>query len=558
MLDEAVVLDASERGGHLLIAPVGEFPEIIVIILLAGDVDLVADILLDFAHPSEQRFPLLLSYALPHVTPEQITEREICVMQFVQLIVQPDFVIPVMHVVPGSESSRLDVGNELLHIRSLHQLSSEILPFTHTPVLEHSGYGNEIRSRMCLQIVHYVAHAIVEQHLAVGPVGVIYLEYPDIAASLLHILAEDVEGVHAGAFPFEQFAALGTKFLVVHGREVHTLPAVPGLSRPYLKELASEYHLLHRVRGIGVELYMLKPVLAVVTLAVLPGIPGERIHVVHPPESRHNLQLIVAQVVVHQREWQRDMHLRRIVGLAQERIGRKPAGMLQAGAETRPESPARTDFIVIRAAVVVAAYGRARSYVRLSHQHCRHQERIVVVLLVRREDQVVQDLTAGNRAVVSKEGMDKPGAVLEVRVVAHHETDTDDIVENMATVADYTVHQHHALAYLRRLLLRGVYGHVLELAGALDIAVVTYFRILDDGAVLDDRVVPDRTVIAPAAVISLLGECRQPLLKLWILDESGLQIRIRRNHSVKRINLPRAGLVHHVYAYADILILSVL
>ena len=121
-----------------------------------------------------------------------------------------------------------------------------------------------------------------------------------------------------------------------------------------------------------------------------------------------------------------------------------------------------------------------------------------MVLLVCRENQVVQQLATGDRGVVAEIRVDKPGAVFQMRIGAHHKTHGLAAIEHQAAQTNNAVDQFHAFADLRRLFFTGADGQVLELIGALDVARRADADILDDLAVLDDAIIADGAIKTPA------------------------------------------------------------
>ena len=128
----------------------------------------------------------------------------------------------------------------------------------------------------------------------------------------------------------------------------------------------------------------------------------------------------------------------------------------------------------------------------------------------------------------------------------------------MAAVAGDAVHEDHALADLRRLLLRRVDGDVLELAGALDVAVGAYLGVFEDPAVLDDRALAHRAVIAAVLVECVVGDVEQPLLQLLVVHVFGPKVGVGGNHAVERQDTPSAVLVHHLKPHSHVLRLPLL
>ena len=163
-----------------------------------------------------------------------------------------------------------------------------------------------------------------------------------------------------------------------------------------------------------------------------------------------------------------------------------------------------------------------------------------------------------DRGVVPEHGVDQAGAELEGAVVADHEADGRAGVEHAAAVAHDAVDQDHVLADLRRLLLRGVDGDVLELAGALDVAGGADLDVLEDGGVLDHAALAHGAVVAAVAVHRVLRDLAQALLQGLVVDEFRPHIGVGGGHPVEGIDGAAAGLVHHLHLHAHFLRLAVL
>ena len=232
--------------------------------------------------------------------------------------------------------------------------------------------------------------------------------------------------------------------------------------------------------------------------------------------------------------------------------------MFDGGTKARPESPARDNFIVIGAGVVIGAYGSTGSQVALALKAGGYEEGIVVVLLVGRENEVVENLAAGYGAVVAEHGVNHPRAVFEVAVGADYELDGGASVENAAAVTHDSVDQNHVLPNLGRFLLGRVDGYVLELACALDVAARAYLHILDDLGSLDHTTVAYGTVVAAPVVLLGLGHLLEAALQRAVVAIPGPEIRVCRDHTVKRVDAAAACLVHHLELYSHSFLLPVL
>ena len=101
------------------------------------------------------------------------------------------------------------------------------------------------------------------------------------------------------------------------------------------------------------------------------------------------MQFTVLFIITDKRERERVDHLSRISALGQHREACKLAGVLYAHAQTRPETTSGLYLIVIGTRVMVGADGCAGSQIRLALDYACNQERVVVMLLMCREYQVM-------------------------------------------------------------------------------------------------------------------------------------------------------------------------
>ena len=232
--------------------------------------------------------------------------------------------------------------------------------------------------------------------------------------------------------------------------------------------------------------------------------------------------------------------------------------MFHGRAESGPETASGDKLVVVGAGIVVGSERRSGSQVGLSQKHGGNQERVVVVLLVSREDKVVQNLAAGYRRVVAHQGIDEASAVLEVAVVADNELHRSAGVEYLASVAHDSVYEYDVLPNLGRLALGRVDGDVLQLGGAFDIAGLPYPDILEDGRILYHAAAAYGAVIAAMAVDRFLGDFQELLPERRVVYVLRPHIGIRGDHSVEGAHLAGARLVHQVYPYAHAFRLSVL
>ena len=97
---------------------------------------------------------------------------------------------------------------------------------------------------------------------------------------------------------------------------------------------------------------------------------------------------------------------------------------------------------------MVGTYGGSGSHVALTLDAGGNEEGVVVVLLVSREDQVVEDFAAGNGAVVAHYRVDDPRPVFEVTVGSDDEFDRNATVEDTASVTHDSVDKNDVFANL--------------------------------------------------------------------------------------------------------------
>src|SRR5574344_1238775 len=232
--------------------------------------------------------------------------------------------------------------------------------------------------------------------------------------------------------------------------------------------------------------------------------------------------------------------------------------MLDAGAQSGPEAAACDDLAIRGAAVVVGTYSGSCGHIALSHDARRDEERIVVMLFVRREYQVVEHFAARDGGIVTQYRVDESCPVFQVALVAQHETYGHDGIEDTAAESRDAVHQDDALADLAWLFLRRIYGDVLQFAGAFAVAVGTHFDVFQDPTVLDDARLADGAVVAPSPVETFLSDLFQPLLKFRISAIFRPKIRVGGDHAVEWQYAPSAVLVHHFEPYPHVFWLSFL
>ena len=151
---------------------------------------------------------------------------------------------------------------------------------------------------------------------------------------------------------------------------------------------------------------------------------------------------------------------------------------------------------------MVGAYGRTGGEIALPQKTGSNEERIVVMLLMRREDKVVEHLAARNRAVVPEYGIDDTGTVFKVAVGSDDKLDGSAAIEDAAAVAHDSVDQDYVFPYLGRLALGRIDGDVLQLACTFNIASGADLDIFDDFGSLDDAARTHGAVISAMVVLN--------------------------------------------------------
>src|SRR5574344_1537359 len=232
--------------------------------------------------------------------------------------------------------------------------------------------------------------------------------------------------------------------------------------------------------------------------------------------------------------------------------------MLDRGAKARPETAPGNYLIVICPAVVVRPDGRACSEIALSLHAGGDKERIIVMLLVRREDKVVQHLAAGDGAVVPEHGINQAGAIFKIAVASYDELHGSAAVEYPAAIAHDAVDEDDVLADLHRFLFARVDCDVLQLARALDIAIRADLGVLDDLGGLDHAAFSHCSVVSAMAVYHMLSHVAKLFLQQGIVTVFGPQVGVGGDHPVKRIYTPAACLIHYLKFHTYRRILAVL
>ena len=114
--------------------------------------------------------------------------------------------------------------------------------------------------------------------------------------------------------------------------------------------------------------------------------------------------------------------------------------MLHTGAKSRPEATRGHNLAIGSATVVVGANSGASGHIALSHHTGGDEERVVVMLLVRGEDEVVQHLAARDGGVVAHHGMDETSPIFQVTVVTQDKSGGHHGIEDAASVTRYAIH----------------------------------------------------------------------------------------------------------------------
>ena len=122
--------------------------------------------------------------------------------------------------------------------------------------------------------------------------------------------------------------------------------------------------------------------------------------------------------------------------------------MLKIRAQSRPESSSGNNFTVRTSGIVVTSDCSTCGNIGLSLNSCSYKERRIVMLLMERENQIVQKLAAGNRRIVSQNRINEARSVFQLTVSSKNKTYAHCLIEHMGTVAYNSVHKLNPFAYL--------------------------------------------------------------------------------------------------------------
>ena len=201
--------------------------------------------------------------------------------------------------------------------------------------------------------------------------------------------------------------------------------------------------------------------------------------------------------------------------------------MLEARAQPRPEAAARHYLVVGGTPVVVRPHRAACRQVALSHHQRGDKERIVVVLFVGGEDNVVAHLATRYGRVVAHHRVVQAHPELQVHMLAQHKAFGDAAVFARAAVAHHPVGQHDAVLYAGRCLLIGEDGHIVYRMGVLNHAVA-----------------PHAAVAAFAGGQTLARYLLQTVHHLTVVAVLGPQVCVADGHAAKGQYLAASVLVH--------------
>ncbi len=248
--------------------------------------------------------------------------------------------------------------------------------------------------------------------------------------------------------------------------------AFAGLGRAVMRPGGPTGQEVHRAKDLpdrigcqSVEFDVLAAGCAGVTRPELPAVPREGVHVVQPPEGRHDDQPVAGYVVGDQRKGQRHVEAGGVVALGQQHIRGEPAVVLETHAKPRPEPATRDDLPVGGAGVVVGPDRCPGSNVALAADRRGDQERVVVVLLVGRKNQAADDLATGDGGIVAYEAVAHPGAELQRGAPAENHPPGLDAREHLPARLHDDIHQRDALPDLHRLIGDTLQRHVLQAIG---------------------------------------------------------------------------------------------
>ena len=126
---------------------------------------------------------------------------------------------------------------------------------------------------------------------------------------------------------------------------------------------------------------------------------------------------------------------------------------------------------------MVGAHGASGGHVALAHHQRGDEERIVVVLLVGREDEAVAHFAPGNGRIVADNSIVQAHPKLQVDVLAQNKTLGNAAILTFAAISHNSVGQNDTILDTGRGFGIGTNGHIMNGERVFDNAAVTYIAI---------------------------------------------------------------------------------
>ena len=247
-------------------------------------------------------------------------------------------------------------------------------------------------------------------------------------------------------------------------------------------------------------------------------------------------------VVGDEAEGERYREFRRVGALGEHGVAGEDGGMFQRHAESGPEAASRDDFAVGGPAVVVGAHCRPGGYVALSAHAGGYEEGVVVVLLVGWEDQVADQLAAGDSAVVAEHRVEEAHASGEGAAGPGREVFGDAASAYAVAGADDAVAEHAAAVDVHRLPGCRAHADAVDADGAVYGACRAALQPFYAGDIRNHAAFSDHR-----PELTFLREGFQSLLQPAVFGPGGHQKCVGAAHAREGVYAAGAVFVHDLY-----------
>ena len=119
----------------------------------------------------------------------------------------PQFIVTVMYVIPRIEHTIADVLLKAVKVGGRHGLSAQIYPIMRGGAAEYLVELSPLRFSV-LEMREYTIHGIVDEHVAIGMVGIVGLDDMYRTVAMLYVFTQYGEVVYGLAVATEQTTAL--------------------------------------------------------------------------------------------------------------------------------------------------------------------------------------------------------------------------------------------------------------------------------------------------------------------------------------------------------------